>query len=131
LPPSVREYNTETGYLLVEHGYPDPARPQRAHVDVNMVLETAKRDIGQDGIWLNIIGYVRTDSTRARTRSKASSEPSQPVVQAVLIWSAGAIDLKSYERTLQQQMATRIQARGILQKAHKALDKQKAGEEKS
>ena len=98
---------------------------------MNLVLETAKRDVAQDGVWLNVIGYVRTDSTAAtRPQNEVPEGGPLPMVQAVLIWSAGAIDVKSYEETLQQQSEIRVQARGILHKAHKALDRHMTGEDR-
>jgi hypothetical protein len=121
--PSLREYNAASGRLLVEHAYLNPATPRRAHVDVNIVLEASKRDVAREGTWLNVIGYVRTESTYRGTNND-NTEQCLPVVQAVLMWDAGAIDVKNYEKILQQQAETRTKARGILQKAHKALDRQ-------
>lgn len=46
-----------------------------------------------------------------------------PVVQAILLWDTGAIDVKKYERILQEQMEVRGQARAILAKAHEAIEK--------
>lgn len=121
-PPSVREYSTRTGYLLVEHAYPeDSVHSPRAYIDVSLVLESAKSELKHDGMWLNVLGYVRRNASTGPHRG--SSEPLLPLVQALLIWDAGALDVKSYERVLQQQMDVRVHSRGILQKAHKALDR--------
>lgn len=46
----------------------------------------------QVGAWVNVIGYVRQDTeTQSTSNLKAST------VDAVLIWSAGAIKLEDYE----------------------------------
>lgn len=95
---------------------------------MNIVLDTAKRELMHDGRWLNVIGYVRsrsaseTKSTEARESAAVSPDASLPVVQAVLLWDAGAIDIKKYETILQEQMAVRTRARSILVKAHEAID---------
>lgn len=100
----------------------------RAYVDVNIVLDTAKRELMHDGRWLNVIGYVRSvpasaDNKQAVAPTLLPREASLPVVQAILLWDAGAIDVKKYESILQEQMEVRAQARAILAKAHEAIEK--------
>ncbi len=58
------------------------------------------------GTWLNIIGYV-TRSAPRRNRALGSEwtsvQAERSSVQAILVWSAGAVRTGDYERTLTQQ----------------------------
>ena len=72
-------------------------------VDVNAVLGSMKHELLETGAWLNIIGYVRplpeAISNRAGTKTKL---PNQTVifVEAVIVWSAGAIKVDPYNAAL-------------------------------
>jgi len=46
----------------------------------------------QVGAWVNVIGYMRQNDG-----SQSTSKPRASMVDAVLIWSAGAIKLEDYE----------------------------------
>ena len=80
-----------------------------------------------DGRWLNVIGYVlsgpqekKRKSTNAGNAQSTSKEVPLPIVQAVLLWDAGAINVDEYERVLQKHMEVRAQARVMLDNACKA-----------
>jgi len=100
----VTEYNTHQGSLTVEHAYPEDAQPTpRATVDVRLVLETVTARDLQVGRWLNIIGYIVSDPwARKRKRLSVSNSltTEETLVQAILIWNAGAIRLANYEPVL-------------------------------
>lgn len=73
-------------------------------VNIENVLENVNHELLQVGSWLNIIGYVRTlpiARERGPKCSKAISKPEasnpEAVVEATMIWSAGAIKLDKYQ----------------------------------
>ena len=97
------------GHLLVEHAYPTDAKPTpRAVVDVNLVLETIKGEILENGRWINVIGYVRSGKERYDRRKKKADVSRKDMiqdvlVQAVLIWDAGIMRPQDYEKTMEAQ----------------------------
>ena len=81
-----------------------------ACVDVNLVLENLKREDMQVGAWLNVVGYVEgVGKTESQGRSKdgvmnGGQEVMRVKVKAVMLWSAGALDLGKYERALEGRL---------------------------
>lgn len=78
-------------------------------MDITLLLETIKAEDLQVGAWLNVIGYVRQDEDEERQRqrhrkdqttSSSSSSSSAIYVEAVMIFSAGAVNIGEYERIL-------------------------------
>lgn len=77
------------------------------------MLETLKSTDTSVGEWVNVIGYVTDPEARSgdcelKTASKNGNGPStdSPMmvhVQAVMLWSAGAIRLGEYEKTLSER----------------------------
>lgn len=55
----------------------------------------------QVGAWVNVIGYVRQN-----TEMQSTSKPRASMVDAVLIWSAGAIKLEDYEAAVRALQVT-------------------------
>jgi len=55
----------------------------------------------QVGAWVNIIGYVRQN-----TEMQPTSKLRASMVDAVLIWSAGAIKLEDYEAAVRALQVT-------------------------
>lgn len=109
----VTDYEDGKGQLIVEHNYAsglDSAPSTKAIVDVNMLLESMKIDAVQPGSWINIIGYVRNKSPRKARRSLSGHRmvgEDLPKIQAILIWNAGAVQVRNYEKTLEEQMSLR------------------------
>ncbi|KAL5336480.1 CST complex subunit Ten1 [Aspergillus crustosus] len=99
----VKRYHIPTGYLVLEHNYPRTTRtkqdPASVSVDINAVLETVTWQELCVGAWINVVGYVRR-SPAAAWDEKAASAPDSVHVDAVVVFSAGAIDLNEYERIL-------------------------------
>lgn len=63
------------------------------------ILETLNHELLQVGAWLNIIGYVTKAAKLPRQSSskrKSSAKYRPAVVDALMIWSAGAIKLHEY-----------------------------------
>lgn len=71
-----------------------------ALVDVGLVLERLGPQQTRVGEWLNTIGYI-TSIQPSTDREKASDRGGSKVhVQAVLVWSAGSLDVQRYEASL-------------------------------
>lgn len=94
-------------------------------VDINAVLEDLTSEELRVGSWLNVLGYVRDTTPPATSFSSQQSSQSnealsakvapRPVyIEAVMVFSAGAIALGEYERILRnaQDVERRIHNRG-------------------
>jgi hypothetical protein len=104
----VVDYEVSTGSLLLEHAFPQPLLPTpKASVDVRLVLESIKAHDLQRGSWLNIIGYVRKPEQRQKKPTNSDTDEvrmaSLPIVQAIVVWDAGAIKVADYEAALVRQ----------------------------
>jgi len=65
-------------------------------VDVNLVLEKLGAEETQKGAWINVIGYLKLPQDHG-TSYEVKGEPAGAHVQALVIWSAGPLDLSRYE----------------------------------
>ena len=92
-------------------------------MDVNLLLESMKSSDTMVGGWVNVMGYIgRGDSNLQATTEtvrdrrlkvpskgnqqnlpKSSSAMQDVRVQAVMLWSAGAIKLGEYEQNLEDR----------------------------
>ena len=121
----VTGYALSTGTLTLEHAYPPLGSAcARVEVDVNLLLENLKSTDTQVGEWLNITGYVQhgkdpptriptgnvggiQNYTASRTRGiegrSAKQVANQVNVQAVMLWSAGGVNLGDYERSVESR----------------------------
>ncbi|KAM0700794.1 hypothetical protein Q7P35_012515 [Cladosporium inversicolor] len=89
----VDTYDSELAILRLRDRFPaTSATSGAANVNVNNVLDVLNVETTQVGAWVNVIGYVRQD-----TELQSKSKPRASTVDAVLIWSAGAIKLEDYE----------------------------------
>ena len=109
---SVLNYEVLTACLHVEHRCLQVSAPSLSTaVEITHVLETVKSTDLHVGSWLNIVGYVRR-SLASRNKRKRAKDPApvlqpQVIVQAILIWNAGAVSISEYERTLSHQQEAR------------------------
>ncbi|PTU17109.1 hypothetical protein P175DRAFT_0467549 [Aspergillus ochraceoroseus IBT 24754] len=114
----VKTYHISTGHLILEHNYPRVRQPRSeppcVSVDINAVLETVTWEELRVGAWINVIGYVRRaqgcpspgataavatdDATMTALNGKETR--GSVYVDAVMVFSAGAIALGEYERIL-------------------------------
>ena len=86
-------YSLTTGTLALEHRVSGETHPVEALVDVNCVRASLGTDQTRFGEWVNVVGYITQTSGQ-----KASSSAKQMVeVQATLVWSAGPLNLQTYE----------------------------------
>jgi hypothetical protein len=105
---SVVNYEVSTGFLLLEHRFQQDILPTpQASVDVQLVLESINAHDLQRGSWLNIIGYLRKPEQRQKKTTSSNTNniqrPEIPIVQAIIVWDAGAIKVANYETALVNQ----------------------------
>ncbi|KAF2488974.1 hypothetical protein BU16DRAFT_532018 [Lophium mytilinum] len=99
----VQEYTVSTGTLLLTHNHPpsSPTPATTARVNIDHVLETLKStEVLQVGAWVNVIGYIT-----ARPSRSAGDALRESHVQAIVLWSAGSLNLEEYERAVEQRKA--------------------------
>jgi hypothetical protein len=104
----VTRYNVQHGHLILEHNYPRRKEPNTVPVDINNVLESITAEELRVGTWLNVLGYIREESTPPTSFTSSQEDtcvalkvtPRPVYVEAVTIFSAGAIALGEYERIL-------------------------------
>jgi hypothetical protein len=105
---SVVNYDVSTGLLLLEYGFQQDILPTpQASIDVRLVLESINAHDLQRGSWVNIIGYLRKPEQRQRKSISSNTSniqrPEIPIVQAIIVWGAGAINVANYESALVSQ----------------------------
>jgi hypothetical protein len=101
-------YDVSTGLLLLEYGFQQDILPTpQASIDVRLVLESINAHDLQRGSWVNIIGYLRKPEQRQRksigSNTSNIQRPEIPIVQAIIVWGAGAINVANYESALVSQ----------------------------
>lgn len=109
----MRKYDVSLGHVILEHNYPRSRdEPKTVAVDINAVLEGLKSEELRVGSWLNVLGYIRESNqptssySSSQTSSQQSAEmpakvsPRPVLVEAIMVWPAGAIALGEYERIL-------------------------------
>ena len=107
-------YDVAKGHLLLEHAYPSTVHPvPQICVDVTLVLENTESSIFQTGAWINVIGYTQGTSPRTRKKRRSSGplreNDDQVSLQAILAWDAGALRVKDWEETIEEQRLVRRQ----------------------
>lgn len=118
----VTRYNLSTGVLELQHAYHPPRNvPTVALVDVNVVLESLKREVMQVGAWVNVMGYVGEVSKEGKKKERQEQRETGSVkrkgfrvregpravrvrIQAIMLWSAGGVKTGEYERTLEERL---------------------------
>lgn len=70
-------------------------------MDIRLLLEKLTVEQTSIGQWVNIIGYIASPPPEPlRNHSKRKVEVPTVHVQALVLWSAGALDLGQYEKCL-------------------------------
>ncbi|KAI9813311.1 MAG: hypothetical protein M1827_004253 [Pycnora praestabilis] len=120
----VTSYTILTATLTLHHAYPPsptlspPKRPSAAYVNLHLLLSTLKTTDTAVGEWVNIIGYItaprapspqkarlplhKTIRNQHETDREIEQHPTVHI-QALMLWSAGAINLGDYERHLSER----------------------------
>lgn len=82
---------------------------------MNLLLENLKSTDTQVGEWLNVMGYVqRVDGSGAVRKSsrpdggKGPNEGHAVKVQAVMLWSAGAVKVWEYEKAVEMRKVIQV-----------------------
>lgn len=105
----VTHYALSSGNLSLQHAYPSTqACNNIALVDVNLLLEGLKREDMQVGTWVNVVGYVE-GRVKGRGENGAVGEGGgrevvKVRVKAVMLWSAGGVEIGKYERALEGRL---------------------------
>lgn len=97
---SVTSYSTASGEITLQHRFPKSTEVQ-ALVDVRLLLEKLTAAHTSVGEWVNIIGYiVSPPSAPVKLSTKRKRGLSTVHVQALMLWSAGSLDIGRYEMCL-------------------------------
>lgn len=97
----------QTASLSLGHMYP-PGSNSGAVVNIELVLETIQPELTHVGEWVNVIGYITSTPKRTGMKTHKSKSLQMPVqVQALLVWSAGSLDLKKYEESFEVSATVR------------------------
>ncbi|KAK3308972.1 CST complex subunit Ten1 [Chaetomium strumarium] len=95
----VRSYSPASGVLTLEHRLPEETCSVLAMVDVNLVLESLGPDQTRIGEWVNVIGYI-TDIPPLADGKEPNQQRSTVHAQAIVLWSAGPVDVRRYETSI-------------------------------
>lgn len=98
--PSVVSYSTASATLALEHQRREENRSIRALVNVDLVLERIGPQETRVGEWVNVIGYITAIRPSAGGESPLGHGSSSVCVQALLLWSAGSLDVQRYEASV-------------------------------
>ncbi|KAK1654183.1 CST complex subunit Ten1 [Colletotrichum phormii] len=91
----VTAYSTHSAVLTLEHSFPKGSDIS-VLVNVQLLLSTMTSNQTRIGEWVNVVGYLTPSP--AGTRAKGTSrEPRRAAVQALMLWSAGPLNLQRYE----------------------------------
>ena len=101
---SVHAYHIESATLVLKVNYPGTrSKTPTLLATIDNVLENVNHDLLQVGSWLNIVGYVQKPVKFENSMRNSNSQPSRrrtrrvtPLVDVLMIWSAGAIKLDDY-----------------------------------
>ncbi|GFF52567.1 hypothetical protein CNMCM8927_006805 [Aspergillus lentulus] len=107
----VRTYHVPTGHLVLEHDYPRRrfstnagTEPASVAVDVNAVLESVTAEELRVGAWVNVVGYVRRSDGGDHDVLRKLMMSNPVYVEAVIVFSAGTVELGEYERVLREAL---------------------------
>ena len=113
----VTQYDISTGVLELQHAYPTTFDTTVvALVDVNLLLENLKREDIVMGAWVNIVGYIG-ELTKKREKVRVLDGnmgqgriPRKELVkvQAIMLWSAGSVEIGEYERALTERLGLAV-----------------------
>ena len=108
----MKTYDISKGHLILEHDYPRDSSGKRettkchsVSVDVNSILGSLNSDDLCVGAWLNVVGYTRPrlpgyHQHGQRWRDLVSDNADSVCVDAIMVFSAGSIEIFEYERIL-------------------------------
>ncbi|KAL6721330.1 hypothetical protein ACLMJK_000433 [Lecanora helva] len=107
----VTNYSVSNAILSLQHAYPSPQSSNVvATVDVNLLLESLKRENTQIGAWVNVIGYLEEvcdDKRLMKDKRRDAAERAKMIyvkLKAIMLWSAGSLIIGEYERALEDRL---------------------------
>ena len=106
---SVTQYSTKSGMLCLQHSQlsalHEPFSVMVVVVDVNLLVGSLKTTDTQIGEWVNVVGYV-DGRVKEGTRVEV-------MVKALMLWSAGAINVSEYEAAVEGRKEHEQQCRRL------------------
>ncbi|KAK4449185.1 CST complex subunit Ten1 [Podospora aff. communis PSN243] len=96
----VTSYSTASATLRLEHQYPADRPSVCALVNVDLVLERLGQQQTRIGEWVNVIGYITSIHPSTDRRKPQGHGDPMVRVQALIIWSAGSLDVQRYETSV-------------------------------
>lgn len=97
---SVTSYSTLSAELALQHNFPKTSEVT-AVVDVRLLLEKLDAEQTAVGQWVNIIGYIATSPPDPADKFLKRNVRAPTVrVQALMLWSAGPLNIDRYEMCL-------------------------------
>lgn len=85
-------------------------------MDINAVLETVTVEELRVGAWVNVLGYVRDARYRRVETGVSGCLPAGEravYVEAIMVFSAGAVNLGEYQRIVREGLNVDRRIRGI------------------
>ncbi|KAF1808414.1 hypothetical protein P152DRAFT_385522, partial [Eremomyces bilateralis CBS 781.70] len=89
----VQSYDPAKGLILGHNCQSRLGAQVSAVVEISHLLPDISPQLLQVGEWVNVIGYVQENPGNTSFKP----EPQHVPIQAVMLWSAGAIDIAEYE----------------------------------
>ncbi|KAF2163733.1 hypothetical protein M409DRAFT_25918 [Zasmidium cellare ATCC 36951] len=109
----VQAYQGESATLLLSGTHVISKTAKQVHVNVEEILPSVNHELLQVGAWLNIVGYVRkpdspTDAPLSKSgkQRRRSTRLKPTVVDALMMWTAGAIKLDDYSSAVRSYQST-------------------------
>lgn len=95
---SVTSYSTASAELTLHHNFPKTSEV-KAVVDVRLLLAKLKSEQTSIGQWVNVIGYIAVLPPGPTAKSLKQPKTGDTIVhiQALMLWSAGPLDVNRYE----------------------------------
>ena len=106
----VTKFDIGTGVLELQHLYPQPTSSVLAMVDINVIIETTKRELLEVGAWVNVVGYVGERVRKGKGRNERDGDAVNRIevvrvgVQAIMLWSAEGVKLGEYEKAVEGRL---------------------------
>lgn len=98
---SVTSYSTASAELTLHHNFPKTS-DVKAVVDVRLLLAKLNAEHTSIGQWVNVIGYIAVSHSGPTAKIPKQPKTSESIVyiQALMLWSAGPLDVNRYEACL-------------------------------
>lgn len=77
------------------------------------MLESVTAEELRVGAWVNVLGYVRDARYRREEKAASGSSGRAVYVEAIMVFSAGAVNLGEYERIVREGLNVDRRVRGL------------------